>query len=337
MPEPAVVTHGGTDSGRPPRWDFSSNVNPLGPGPTVRSALSDVDITRYPDPAYSALRAEIAAAEGVSADRVVVGAGASELLHRLVSAVPGPVAVLRTSFGEYAHAAAVHRRPLRAAGDPDGLLGAAAGAGLVLLGAPNNPDGVVPDPTLLASLAATGARVVVDLAYADLSQEPVTLPGGAWRLVSPTKGHGVPGIRAGYLVAPAPEARRLSDRAPSWVLSVHGVALLSAAATEPARAEVREAAAVLWSWRDRLAAALGREGWPVDVGAATFLLSDVSAAGGAAPVTAALRRQGLRVRDATSFGLPSRIRLAALPDPATAELVGALGRLREPEGRSCAR
>ena len=329
----AGVTHGGSDSGPAPRWDFSSNANPLGPGPTVHAALSGVDCTAYPDPAYAAVRERIAAAEGVDPDRVVVGSGAGELLHRLAGAHPGPVAVLRASFGEYAHAATVHGRPLRTVARWEELPGAAEGAGLVIVGAPNNPDGAVPDRALLDRVADR-APLVVDLAYAELCQHPISLPAPAWRLVSPTKAHGVPGVRAGYLLAPPETARRLRERAPSWVLSAHGVALLAVAVTAPARAEVREAAATLWSWRDRLAAALAAAGWPVRTGAATFLLAEVAAAGGGTAVAAALRRRGLRVRDATSFGLGTEVRLAAQPTAAVAELVRALAELRRDRTRA---
>jgi histidinol-phosphate aminotransferase len=327
VPDLPAAVHGGTGAGPPPRWDFSSNANPLGPGPTVAAALSAVDVRAYPDPAYTRLRERLGEAEGVDPEWVVVGGGASELVHRVVAAWPGPVAVAPPTFGEYAYAAAVHDRPLWTLDD------AVAAGSTAFVGAPNNPDGVLPAlHDLDERVSAAGGRLVVDLAYADLCERPVVLPERAWRLVSPTKGHGVPGVRAGYLVAPAAEARRLRERAPSWVLSAHGVALLAAAATPAAREEVRSAAGALWRWRDRLADRLERAGWSTRTGAATFLLVDVAAAGGGTAVTAALRERGLRVRDATSFGLPGQLRLAALGPEAAVELVRALE-----EVRACAR
>src|SRR6202521_5437692 len=53
--------HGGTDSMPDPRYDFSSNANPLGPCPSVLAAVRSADVTRYPDPMYAQLRATLAA------------------------------------------------------------------------------------------------------------------------------------------------------------------------------------------------------------------------------------------------------------------------------------
>src|ERR1700688_1134880 len=52
--------HGGTDSMPDPRYDFSSNANPLGPCPSVLAAVRSADVTRYPDPKYTRLRAMLA-------------------------------------------------------------------------------------------------------------------------------------------------------------------------------------------------------------------------------------------------------------------------------------
>jgi len=54
---------------------------------------------------------------------------------------------------------------------------------------------------------------------------------------------------------------------------------------------------------------------------ATFLLARV---GDAAQVTNRLRLHGLRVRDASSFGLPAWVRIAAAPPARQDELLRAL-------------
>src|ERR1700730_17789552 len=76
--------HGGTDSMPDPRYDFSSNANPLGPCPSVLAAVRSADVTRYPDPLYAKLRATLAAQHKTTPDRIVIGAGASELILRLI-------------------------------------------------------------------------------------------------------------------------------------------------------------------------------------------------------------------------------------------------------------
>ncbi len=61
---PAILpgVHGGPDALGVPAHDFSTNSNACGPCPAVLAALQQADATRYPDPAYTALRAALARA-----------------------------------------------------------------------------------------------------------------------------------------------------------------------------------------------------------------------------------------------------------------------------------
>ena len=65
---PAILpgVHGGPDALGVPAHDFSTNSNACGPCPAVLSALQQANATRYPDPAYTALRAALAALHGVT-------------------------------------------------------------------------------------------------------------------------------------------------------------------------------------------------------------------------------------------------------------------------------
>ena len=53
--------HGGPDAGGIPVLDFSTNSNACGPCPDALAVVQQADATRYPDPAYTALRAQLAA------------------------------------------------------------------------------------------------------------------------------------------------------------------------------------------------------------------------------------------------------------------------------------
>ena len=64
--------------------DFSTNLNPLGPPAGVREALAGRDVARYPDPACTALRAELAANLDISPDRILAGNGSTELIQLIV-------------------------------------------------------------------------------------------------------------------------------------------------------------------------------------------------------------------------------------------------------------
>ena len=313
--------HGGTDAGPAPRYDFSTNANALGPSPVAQAALLAADPSGYPDPTYTDVRTMLATWHRRHPDQIVVGAGACELIHRAVRTAGGPVVLWEPAFGEYRYAAEVADVPVRVACDRDTWLRLLPGAALAILCVPNSPDGSVVDPAPLADAAtAAGCRLLVDLAYYPLSQQRPALPEDIWQLWAPNKAHGVTGVRAAYLVAATDDAARLR-RAPSWILSAHGAAFLRSLPDAAAQRWVNDTRATLWQWRDALAQRLRTIGIGVTVGAANFLLARV---GDAATTAAVLRRDGIKVRDCTSFGLPDTLRLSAQRPPAQEALVAAL-------------
>ena len=313
--------HGGTDAGPPPRFDFSTNANALGPSPVALTALRSVDPSGYPDPDYTDLRVTLATWHGRRPEEVVAGAGACELIHRVVRVTGGPVVVWEPTFGEYRYAAELVGAPIRTAHDFDTWLRALPGAVVAFLCVPNSPNGMIADlPRAAAAASAADCRLVVDLAYYPLSQRRPQIPAGVWQLWAPNKAHGVTGVRAGYLLADAGAATRLR-LAPSWILSAHGVAFLKAAADPAAQRWVSESRTTLWRWRDELTARMRAIDVPVTVGPANFVLAHT---GAAAQTAARLRRDGIRVRDATTFGLPSGLRLSAQPPAAQDALIAAL-------------
>ena len=111
---PAILpgVHGGPDALGVPAHDFSTNSNACGPCPAALAALQQADATRYPDPAYTALRAALAALHGVAPDRIVVAGSASEFIHRITTwaRLHGCTQVLLPphSYGDYAQAAQAH-------------------------------------------------------------------------------------------------------------------------------------------------------------------------------------------------------------------------------------
>src|ERR1700756_5787134 len=63
--------------------DFSANINPLGPAPGVRAAVcAAMDrIPHYPSPDSAAISELLGKQWGVPAPQILVGNGATELLH----------------------------------------------------------------------------------------------------------------------------------------------------------------------------------------------------------------------------------------------------------------
>ncbi len=292
--------HGGAPRGA--RADFSTNLNALGPPGSLVKALRRVPLSRYPDPEYAELRALLG-----DPARVAVGAGANELIHRLVAAFGGPVAVFCPSFGEYAEAA--HARGARVffARDEEGFLREMRKARLGFLASPNNPDGRVYEADFLNEAAKAGGLLVLDLAYAPLSEVPVFVPEGVVRLYSPNKAFALPGVRAGYAVFPeASLAERVRRLAPSWVLSSTGEAFLRLSEGEEARSWLAAARPRLFAWRRALARGLERRGFSVVEGRANFVMARL----GEAQIKALLRA-GVWVRPLFDKGLPDWARLSA--------------------------
>ena len=121
--------HGGPDAHGAAQHDFSTNSNACGPCPHTLAAVQQADATRYPDPAYTALRAQLAAFHGVVPSRIVLAASASEFIHRItaLAAQQGAraVALPAHSYGDYAQAAQARGlqvlRPADAGWDAAGL------------------------------------------------------------------------------------------------------------------------------------------------------------------------------------------------------------------------
>jgi len=321
-------THGGTDLGPAPRLDFSTNANPLGPDPHVMAALRDVNVSAYPEPSYTAVRGRLGAFHEVDPACVVVGAGASELIRRLVTWWSGPIVVTDPTFGEYAAAAFAVGRRVITAGDDGDFLAALGGGALGFLCVPNNPDGRLPLEGFVEQAAGTagasGGLLVIDAAYAPFCSPWPVLSSSAVVLHAPNKVHGCTGLRAGYAVVPSREmAIELRRVAPSWVVGNHGASFLAASVTSQAQEWVNETTGTLRTWRADLADGFRVRGFAVIEGPANFLLVDV---GHADTVTETLRADGLRVRSCVSFGLPRHVRIAALAPEANTELLASVDR-----------
>jgi histidinol-phosphate aminotransferase len=295
-----------------PRFDFSSNANPLGPCPSVLTAVRKADIARYPDPLYTRLRETLAEFHETSPDRIVVGAGASELILRLIRHIDGVVQQLSPTFSEYARGARLAGRPLLSARTPAAFLRTQRShRGIGFICWPNNPTGHAWPTDFIATAAAAGP-VVLDLAYAPLCDLPEAdaleaAAHQAYRLYSPNKAFGLTGVRGAYLVTPRID-RRLANDAPSWVIGRDAVALLDASTNPRARNWLALSIPRIRQWRSQLASSLEQLGLPVRNSPATFLLANVR---DAARTTARLRNAGVRVRDCSSFGLRRWIRVSA--------------------------
>lgn len=325
--------------------DFSSNINPFGPPPGVRTALAALDPAPYPDRSCLHLRQRLAERHGCAPEQILPGNGANELIHLIARALLNagdPVLVLGPTYGEYAHACHLveaqvvemhtHRstdfRPDRAA-----LVAVAARLRprLIWLCSPNNPTGVSLPPqdllTLAAVCAAHAGYLVLDQSYADLQQSGAAPPEGAQppnvlRLHSLTKSYALAGLRLGYLLAPPELVRRIGAYQPTW--SVNSAAQVAGLAALDDPTFRSTSIAELWAAGAKLQMSisdLGLQVWRADL---PFLLVQT---GDGAATRAALLRQGCLVRDCASFGLPEWVRVAPRRQADNARLLEAWRRL----------
>ncbi len=325
--------HGGPNSDGAARWDFSTNANACGPCPGVVEAMRRADVTRYPDPRYSALRHKLAAWHGVQPQRIVFAASASEFVVRITAVVArlapgagagadaGPVAVAvpAHAYGDYAAAALAHGLA---------VVHGSIGAALVWHCDPSSPLGQAAPPDGRRS----NALQVLDLAYAPLRLEGESCWAAAaldtvFQLHSPNKALGLTGVRGAYAVAPAdagPWLRALDAAAPSWPLGAHAVAMLDAWPDDGTQRWLSRSRETLRRWKraqQRLFTAMGCEPLP---SVANFFCARWP---GDIPL-AALRGEGIALRDCASFGLPGRVRVSVQPPAAQRALRRAFDRLQ---------
>jgi len=191
---------------------------------TVKRAIGQVALERYPDARARDLRAAIAARTGALADDLLVGTGSDEVIALVVNALSRPrgrlpqaVVLMPTpTFVMYrvtarGHGAKAVEVPLDATWDLEGTSMARAiemmQPSIVFVASPNNPTGNrMSEARLEAVLAAAkGAFVVIDEAYVDYAAAPSLR---TWRARYPHLGIlrtlskvGLAALRVGWLEA----------------------------------------------------------------------------------------------------------------------------------------
>jgi len=308
------VPHGGSDD--PDVLDFSANVNPRTP-PGVREVYEAAldDAGRYPNDDYPDFRDAAAGYVGCAPERVVPTPGGLAGIRLAVETRVEPgdsVLVPYPSFGEYAREVELQ------GADPafvphDELLDADPnGHAMAVVCNPNNPTGTLYGADDLRAFAArcreADTELLVDEAFLGFTDEE-SLAGTPGVVVarSLTKLFGLPGLRAGFLVATGDRLDNLRTARRAWNLGTPAAAV-GAHAMRRAEfvAETRERVA---SERERVRAALADD-FDVFDSAAPFLLLDVGDRDVAA-LCEATESRGVAIRDATTFrGLDSHVRVA---------------------------
>ncbi|KGM26168.1 threonine-phosphate decarboxylase [Photorhabdus luminescens] len=204
--------------------DFSANINPLGMPESLKAAIIDQlkCAEYYPDTEYRRLHAALAQIHHCTAENLMAGNGATELIYAVVNYLkPRRAMLLIPGFAEYRKAlqrvdCQIDEYVMREADDyqPDQRLLAALDRcrpDCLFLATPNNPTGLMPDAALLQAVFERcrqhNIALIVDEAFIDFLPDTTGfIPQIAhfprlYILRSLTKFFAIPGLRLGYLVS----------------------------------------------------------------------------------------------------------------------------------------
>lgn len=308
------VPHGGCSD--PSITDFSANVNPRTP-PGVAGVYDGalVQSKRYPADDYARYRNAAGEYVGCPPEEIVPTPGGLAGIRLAIETVvdrEDSVLVPYPSFGEYAREVRLQGADVEFV-PHDELLDHEPGEhAMAVVCNPNNPTGTVYESgdllEFLARCRRSDTTLLVDEAFLGFTDRP-SMAGQAGAVVarSLTKLFGLPGLRAGFLVATGELGERLERGRIAWSLGtpaaeVGAHCMNQRKFVEATRERVR-------TERARMAEILdGR--YEITPSEAPFLLLDT----GTRSVDRVLDRvheEDLTVRDARSFrGLDSHIRIA---------------------------
>jgi threonine-phosphate decarboxylase len=227
-----TITHGGNlfEVARERGWnwhevlDFSASINPLGLAPGVREAIVNAmdQVTHYPERHGSRLAAALAECWNIEPDQILLGNGATELIHFFARVWRHDVTLVVPTFSEF------HRAYPDAAWAPAESPESWPQEGLLILTRPNNPVGVdmfLPE--------ARNGPLMVDESFIDFTDLESSLNTADIVLRSLTKTCAIPGLRAGALVGPAELVGWWREERDPWELNVLAEAAVLASLRHP--------------------------------------------------------------------------------------------------------
>jgi histidinol-phosphate/aromatic aminotransferase/cobyric acid decarboxylase-like protein len=219
--------------------DFSNLLNPQGPPPGLAGYLAKKtgDFLKHPASGQD-LKKKISKKMKIPADRILLGAGTTEFIHLLPRALRSRRAViLGPTYGDYEPALrnlGVNPIFIFAREEEDWAFpghewerSLAKNPDFVILARPNNPPFAPwPKERLRASMEShSGTFFVVDETCLEISENPEDslagpdMPSNLAVLRSFSKAYAAPGLRLGWMAAPASLAGLLRESQEPWTVS----------------------------------------------------------------------------------------------------------------------
>ncbi len=324
--------------------DFSVCSNPFPPPPEVDKVFDSISVNRHPDSEATEFRECLAGKLGVSTDNILAGSGAMELIRLIALTYFGAgdsVLILEPTFGEYKVACQIvgagvvgqwgieeesfaHRIE-----ETVDLIKRSKPRGVFICN-PNNPSGQYISRQKIEMVLNTckDTLLILDEAYVSFVDESWTSldlieRGNVVIVRSMTKDYSLAGLRLGYAVAHEELINTLWRVRPPWNVNAVAqkagiVALNDTDYLEQCNREIKKA-------KQFLISGLRRIGFTLVPSETNFFLVKVASA---KDFRTALLRQGILVRDCTSFGLPEYVRIAARTMPECAKLIDTIREMR---------
>ncbi|MGD0534205.1 MAG: histidinol-phosphate transaminase [Methanoregula sp.] len=322
---PRSVVHGGTgkrqreNTGKNP-LDFSASLNPLPPRFTWH--CDPACLSSYPDNEYVQLKECIAHTFHREPEEICVGNGSIELIRVFCSVMlSGKKTYFAESptFGEYALSA-------RLAGASAARTSEAANVSFVCN--PNNPTGeLCRHSDLMARIKAISSHegmLFADEAFIELADPSESLVDvravPLFVLRSLTKSFAVPGIRFGYGFGDPDLIAKIETVRPPWSVNAYAEAFALQAFSH--LDELGKSRDYIRKERDWLSLRIEELRLRCPPSSANYLLVDCACNVG--PLCTQLETHNILVRDCTSFGLASCIRVAIRTHEENEQLVEAL-------------
>ncbi len=326
---------------------LSANENPLGPPPSALAAISEAaaGMHLYPSTDHADLRADIAEAWGLEADRIICGVGSDEVLQFVTQAFSGPGdEIIHTEHGfslypilaHMAGATPVCVRESERVVEVDAILDAVTDkTRIVLLTNPGNPTGtMIPlnEVARLADALPDNVILVIDGAYTEFAED---YDGGAEIartrpnvLMTRTfsKIFGLGGLRIGWGYAAKEMIDVMTRIRQPFNLSVIQIAAAKAAVRD--KTWLQDCAELNKAQRSRLQGALRQLGIACDDAHGNFVLARFSDEGEALSADASLKENGIIVRRVTGYGFPEGLRITVGDKEGTNRVITALTRWR---------
>ncbi len=293
--------------------DFSASLNPYTP-PWLHEMFRRARELSSRYLYWEKLEEELSNLIGES---IAVTAGITEALYLLgIFTMRGKrrVIIPEHTYGEYERVARIfNAEVVKGPNEPEQLAGLVGRESVVFFCNPNNPDGRYYSPKklrpLMDAVEDRNALLVLDEAFIDFVKGAKSPEGNnIVKLRTFTKSYGLPGIRVGYVVG-FPGAFK-SVRMP-WSIGSTGYAFLEFVIKDEFRF-LKDTMPLIWREKERMEKAL-------DVKSdANYFIKNV---GDTRTFTERLKKQGILVRDCSSFGLPEYVRFSVRKREENARLI----------------